>query len=168
MEVPIFEQIFGTTPAVLQQLKDDHRRVDGLFEAYDKGRGQAKKKAAQQVIKELKIHAGIEERIVYPAFRTALKDSHLLNEAFEEHHLVHILLKELGRLTLGPTFDAKFQVLKELIQHHVKEEEGEVFPAAEKEKGINWEALDRKARLIRTRRLSSSNRRPRSRSRLAA
>ena len=149
----MLEHLFASSPEVIQKLKDDHRRVEALFEAYENGKGQAKRKTAQRVVEELSVHAAIEERIVYPAIRKAFADGHIINEALEEHHLVHVLLKELKRLSLGPTFDAKVQVLKELIQHHVKEEEGEVFPAAEKEKSIKWEALNRQAHRVRMRRL---------------
>jgi len=155
----MFEQLFGRTPDVIQQLKDDHRRVDALFAAYEEGKGQKKKRVAQRVINELTVHADIEERIVYPAFQKSFQDKHLVNQAFEEHHLVHILLNALKRLAMGPAFDAKFQVLKEVIQHHVKEEEAQVFPAAEKQDNINWEALNRQARGVRTRRIFNSRKR---------
>ena len=148
----MLEQLFASSPEVIQQLKDDHRRVETLFEAYENAKGQAKKKTAQRVVEELTVHASIEERIVYPALRKAFDDGHAINEAIEEHHLVHVLLKELKRLSLSPTFEAKVQVLKELIQHHVKEEEGEVLPAAEKETSVKWEALNRQAHRVRMRR----------------
>ncbi len=64
-----------------------------------------------------------------------------MNEATEEHHLVHVLIAELKELEPSDaTFKAKFTVLGELVKHHVKEEEGEMFPEAQKAK-IDWEAL---------------------------
>ena len=61
--------------------------------------------------------------------------------AYEEHHLLHVLIAELKKLEPGDeTFKAKFTVLGELVKHHVKEEEGEMFPEAQKAK-IDWEAL---------------------------
>ena len=65
-----------------------------------------------------------------------------MNEANEEHHLVHVLIAELKDLEPSDgTFKAKFTVLGELVKHHVKEEEGEMFPQAQKAK-IDWEALE--------------------------
>jgi hemerythrin superfamily protein len=64
-----------------------------------------------------------------------------MNEAKEEHHLVHILIDELKELKPSDeTFKAKFTLLGELVKHHVKEEEGEMFPQAQKAK-IEWEEL---------------------------
>ena len=164
----MLERLLGSYPKIIQQLEDDHRRVEALFVAYEEAKGPGKKKIARQLITELTVHAAIEERIVYPAFRKAMSDSHPINEAYEEHHLVHVLLQALKRLTFSETFDAKVQVLKELIQHHVKEEESEVFPAAVKGKDVNWEALDRQAQSIRKGGATSSGlRRTRSQARLA-
>ena len=64
-----------------------------------------------------------------------------MNEAHEEHHLVHVLIAELKKLDSNDEiFKAKFTVLGELVKHHVKEEEGEMFPQAQKAK-IDWEEL---------------------------
>src|SRR4051812_37744408 len=125
MEVRMLERLLGSSPKIIRQLEDDHRRVEALFVAYENAKGQGKKTIARKLIDELTVHAAIEERIVYPAFRKAMSDSHAINEAYEEHHLAHVLLQALKRLAFSETFDAKIQVLKELIQHHVKEEEGE-------------------------------------------
>jgi len=79
---------------------------------------------------------------MYPAIRKGTKDDKLMNEATEEHHLVHVLIAELKELEpRDATFKAKFTVLGELVKHHVKEEEGEMFPQAQKAK-IDWEALE--------------------------
>ena len=64
-----------------------------------------------------------------------------MNEANEEHHLVHVLIAELKKLeSSDDAFQAKFTVLGELVTHHVKEEEGEMFPQAQQAK-IDWEEL---------------------------
>jgi hemerythrin-like domain-containing protein len=81
---------------------------------------------------ELEIHAELEEKLIYPA----------MNEAVEEHHLVHVLIKELKKLKpKDETFQAKFKVLGELVKHHIEEEEGEMLPKAEKS-DIDWETLE--------------------------
>jgi hemerythrin superfamily protein len=90
---------------------------------------------------ELEIHAALEEELVYPAIREAVEADDVMNEATEEHHLVHVLLKELKQLDSDDeVFKAKFTVLGELVKHHVKEEEGEMFPKAQKA-DIDWEEL---------------------------
>jgi hemerythrin-like domain-containing protein len=82
---------------------------------------------------ELEIHAELEEGLVYPAIRAGIDDDNLMNEANEEHHLVHVLIAELKKLDPSDeTFRAKFTVLGELVKHHVKEEDGEMFPKAQK------------------------------------
>ena len=65
-----------------------------------------------------------------------------MNEAIEEHHLVHVLIKELKKLApRDEKFQAKFSVLGELVKHHIEEEEGEMLPKAE-DSEIDWEALE--------------------------
>ena len=89
--------------------------------------------------------------MVYPAFRRAFKDPQLVFEAFEEHHLIKLLINELSRFRPGPgsaTFEAKMKVLKELVQHHVDEEEGHVFPKAEAH-DLDWDSLYEKARMLK-------------------
>jgi hemerythrin-like domain-containing protein len=89
----------------------------------------------------LEIHAELEEELIYPAIREGIEDDTLMNEATEEHHLVHVLIAELKELEPSEdSFIAKFTVLGELVKHHVNEEEGEMFPAAQKAK-IEWGAL---------------------------
>ena len=79
--------------------------------------------------------------MIYPAIRKGIDDDELMNEANEEHHLVHVLIAELDKLApADDTFKAKFAVLGEIVKHHVKEEEGEMFPHAQKA-DIDWDAL---------------------------
>ena len=96
---------------------------------------------AQTVIQELDIHAKLEEQLIYPAIRQEIDEDDLMNEATEEHHLMHVLIKELFCLT--PTqeiFQTKFKALGEVVKHHIKEEEGKMFAYAQKRK-IDWERL---------------------------
>jgi hypothetical protein len=105
-------------------LKADHRKVEGLFEAFEKARGDERKKAlVRQICTELSVHTSIEEEIFYPACRGEIEDS-TLNEAYVEHDGAKVMLAELE--ASDPTeqfYDAKVKVLSEEIKHHVKEEE---------------------------------------------
>ena len=123
-------------------LKADHKNVKALFAEYHEATPRKQQEIAQTIIHELEIHAKLEEELIYPAIRKGTKDDKLMNEATEEHHLVHVLIAELKELEAGDaTFKAKVTVLGELIKHHVKEEEGEMFPEAQKAK-IDWVALE--------------------------
>jgi hemerythrin superfamily protein len=129
------------TNPVLAMLKDDHKKVKGLFEEYKKANTRKQREISDSVIHKLEIHAGLEEGLIYPAIRDGIDDDEVMNEANEEHHLVHVLIAELKTLdTNDETFKAKFTVLGELVKHHVKEEEGEMFPQAQKAK-IDWKGL---------------------------
>ena len=127
--------------SVLTMLKADHKKVKELFAEYEEATPRKQQDIAQTTIQELEVHAGLEEELIYPAIRKGTKDDKLMNEATEEHHLVHVLIAELKELEPSDEiFKAKFTVLGELIKHHVKEEEGEMFPEAQKAK-IDWDAL---------------------------
>jgi len=117
----------------LTLLKEDHRTVEALFKKFealgDKAL-KAKRKLVDQMVKELSMHAVIEEQVFYPAVRErvgALEDEVL--EALEEHHVAKWLLSELDGLPAdAERFDAKVSVLMENVRHHVKEEEKTLFP----------------------------------------
>ncbi len=105
-------------------LIDDHRKVEGLFEQFEKASGDGRKqKLAQQICLELSVHATIEEEIFYPACEGKV-DEDLLKEAYVEHDGAKVLINDIE--AGGPEdeyYDAKVKVLSELIEHHVKEEE---------------------------------------------
>jgi hypothetical protein len=105
-------------------LKADHRKVEGLFEAFEKANGAAsKRKLAQEICVELKVHTMIEEEIFYPAFRGKIEDD-LLDEAYVEHDGAKMLINDISAGDPGDDFyDAKVTVLSEEIEHHVHEEE---------------------------------------------
>jgi hemerythrin-like domain-containing protein len=119
-------------------LKKDHDTVRDLFKQYeDAGERayQTKKQLVQKISDELEIHAQIEEKIFYQAFRNVpeKEPKKLVRESFEEHLIVKRLIAELGKM--GPEdgqFDAKVTVLKESMEHHAGEEERELFPDAQK------------------------------------
>ena len=108
----------------LQLLASDHRKVEGLFEAFEKASGtSAKEKLARQICTELKVHAQIEEEIYYPAIRGKVEED-ALDEAYVEHDSAKLLINEIEAAEPDESFyDAKVKVLQELIEHHVKEEE---------------------------------------------
>jgi hemerythrin superfamily protein len=113
-------------------LKADHQAVTDLFAAYEKTRSVDNKKAlVAEICTALSVHAQIEEEIFYPAVKAALKDKLLVPEATVEHGGVKDLIAQLeGAEPDGEMYDAKVKVLSEYVQHHVKEEQNEMFPKA--------------------------------------
>ena len=108
----------------IQLLRQDHREVEDLFEQFEKASGDGRKeKLAQQICKELIIHSMIEEEIFYPACKGKIDDD-LLKEGYVEHDAAKILIAEIQAGEPSDEFyDSKVKVLKEEIEHHVKEEE---------------------------------------------
>src|SRR5436853_2749628 len=117
-------------------LKKDHEKVSGIFEKLDSTteRGvKTREELFTQLKQELDIHAQIEEQIFYPAIKEARETHEITLEAYEEHAVVKQLLSELEKLSKDDeTWGAKLTVLKENVEHHVEEEEGEMFPSAKK------------------------------------
>jgi hemerythrin superfamily protein len=118
-------------------IKADHREVEKLFNEFEDAGDRAyktKQQLVSQIIKELEVHATIEEEIYYPAVDAkAKKDGkELVAEAVEEHHVVKVLLSELATMSAeDDAFDAKVTVLIENVRHHVEEEEEELLPQSE-------------------------------------
>ncbi len=117
-------------------LKADHKKVAGILEKLDATteRGvKTREELFTQLKSELDVHAHIEEVIFYPAIEGAEETRDITLEAFEEHRIVKQLLGELETMDKGDEqWTARFSVLKENIEHHVEEEEGEMFPKAKK------------------------------------
>lgn len=117
-------------------LKADHKKVAGILEKIDSTteRGvKTREELFTRLKTELEVHARIEETIFYPVLKKADETRDITLEAFEEHRLVKQLLGELDTMGKGEEqWTAKFTVLKENIEHHVEEEEGEMFPKARK------------------------------------
>ena len=120
----------GVSADAIALLEADHREVDDYFTAYDDLSDAAEKKAlADQICLALTVHAMIEEEIFYPAVREAVRAPDLLDEATVEHEGAKILIAQIEAMVPGqPLYDAKVTVLGEQVRHHVKEEEGELFP----------------------------------------
>ena len=113
-------------------LKADHRKVEELFSELESARGQAKLRVFEQIKTELDLHTHIEEKIFYPALEKPKQTHDLTLEAYEEHDVVKNLLKELSKAkTATDEWEAQAKVLQENVEHHVEEEENELFPKAE-------------------------------------
>jgi len=122
---------------VFALLTADHRRVKSLFKEFkslkDDGDDDKKATLVETICNELTIHAQIEEEIFYPALRDAIDDEDLMDEADVEHASAKQLIAQLEQLEVGGDhYDATVTVLGEYIDHHVKEEEGEMFSKARK------------------------------------
>jgi hypothetical protein len=115
-------------------LKKDHEKVSGIFEKLDATteRGvKTREELFTQLKQELDVHTRIEEEIFYPVLKEAKETEDLTLEAYEEHNVVKQLLAELEELPKDDeTWGAKLTVLKENVEHHVEEEEGELFDGA--------------------------------------
>jgi hypothetical protein len=117
------------TPDALRLLKDDHARVQSMFNQYEKLESDAEKEdLAATICSEIKLHASMEEQIFYPAVRRAIEDQEIMNEADVEHAGAKELIAKIEKSSPEDEhFDALVTVLGEAIKHHVKEEEGEMF-----------------------------------------
>jgi len=116
-------------------LENDHATVKKLFAQEEKASGQKKAGIFDEIKAVLQVHATIEEEIFYPAVKKVrsenVKDE--VREGYEEHKQIKNLLAQIASITpADETWDAKIKVLKEDVEHHVKEEEGEMFPDAKK------------------------------------
>lgn len=135
------------TPDAIAMLKADHRKVEELFEKFERAKdGWRKRSLAKEICIELSVHATIEEEILYPACKGKVEDN-LLDESYVEHDGAKVMISELSSGGPGDEFyDAKMTVLSEEIKHHVKEEEkpGEGLFAQAREAGIDlMELADR-------------------------
>ena len=124
-------------------LKADHRKVEDLFDKFEKASDGKKQALAEQICNELKIHTIIEEEIFYPACDGKIEED-TLNEAYVEHDGAKVLINDI--MAGGPDdkfYDAKVKVLSEEIKHHVKEEEMRVegMFAQAREAGVDVVAL---------------------------
>jgi hemerythrin superfamily protein len=122
----------------LKLLRDDHRRVEGLFKKFEAAGPTAhktKRKLVDEIIRELSVHAAIEEEVFYPAVREAFakRDEDTVLEALEEHHAAKTMLRELeGMDPAHERFTAKTTVLIENVRHHKREEEQDMFTKVRK------------------------------------
>ena len=135
-------------PSAIDVLTEDHDYVKKSYRQFQKLDPQEDIDEVQALVKQvcaaLKVHVRIEEQIFYPAARRALKETDILDEAEVEHESVKILIRQLERMKPGnPKYAATFTVLCEYIEHHVKEEEDEMFPKLRRAR-LNLQGLGKK------------------------
>jgi hypothetical protein len=115
-------------------LEDDHRKVKKMLAEGEETTDRAEKTRKQlyaTLRREMEIHERIEEEIFYPALKAHPRARAVVLEGFEEHHVVDEIMGELGQTDVSDeTWAAKFTVMKENIEHHIEEEEGEMFAEA--------------------------------------
>jgi hemerythrin-like domain-containing protein len=113
-------------------LKADHQKVAELFDQLEASNGKAKLQVFEQIKTELELHTHIEEKIFYPALEKPRETHDLTLEAYEEHDVVKKLLRQLSRAkSANEEWEAQAKVLRENVEHHVEEEENELFEKAE-------------------------------------
>lgn len=129
-------------PDAVKLLKEDHAKVKGLFKDFEQARTAKQKiKLATSICQELTVHTTVEEELFYPAARAALHEDDLLDEADVEHQSAKELISQIEAGAPGEDmWEAKVKVLGEYINHHVKEEETEMFPAM-RETDVDLQAL---------------------------
>ena len=135
-------------PTAIQVLMEDHEYVKKAYRAFQKLDPEEDLEEVQALVKNvcaaLKVHTAIEEKIFYRAARRALKDKDLLEEAEVEHASAKALIRQLERMKpRDPKYAATFTVLCEYVDHHVKEEENEMFPKVRRAR-MNLQALGKK------------------------
>jgi len=140
---------------IIAVLTTDHRNVDALFTEFEKTAPddvENLERLRDHILRQLAIHAEIEEQTLYPALRDEASDDVL--EALEEHHAVKSTLAELERMpATAERFRAKMTVVIESIRHHVEEEEGDggLFDVARRTlKVVEMEEMAERAEQLRT------------------
>jgi hypothetical protein len=115
-------------------LKEDHDKVKKMLAEGEETTERAEKTRTElfaRLKQEMEIHERIEEEVFYPALKSHPKTKELALEAYEEHHVVDIIFSELEQTDVtDPQWTAKFKVAKENIEHHISEEEDELFKQA--------------------------------------
>ena len=144
----MFGLMAGEGTNAIDLLKKDHEEVEELFDQFEDAKeddnDEMRAALASSICSALTVHAQIEEELFYPAMRKVAELGDLIDEAAVEHQSLKDLIAQLKGMRPGDDlFDAKVKVLSEYVKHHVKEEEGEIFPEA-KDSDIDLDALGRK------------------------
>ena len=149
-----------TSADAIDLLKQDHDRVEKPFKEFekmDRQDAEACRELIGRVCEELTVHTTLEEEIFYPAIREAIHDEDLMNEAAVEHETARMLIEQLQNMGPDdPNYFATFTVLGEYVRHHIKEEQGEMFPAARKA-GLDLAALTERMQARRDELLSQED-----------
>ena len=123
-------------------LCEDHQRVKLLFDQFNETTNKNERRVIMTAaLAALEVHAKLEEELIYPAWREHVDDQDLMDEAINEHHVVHVLIEDFKKMDPeNETYNATFTVLSEQVIHHIKEEERKIFPLAGKA-NLDWERL---------------------------
>ena len=121
---------------LFNELRKDHEEVNGILEqlkATSKNAQKKREELFQKLKMELIPHMEAEEHILYPALKESKEALEHVLESLEEHHVSEMVLKELDKTSVSEeNWGAKLSVFKDLVEHHVKEEEDKIFKDAEK------------------------------------
>jgi hemerythrin-like domain-containing protein len=135
----------GAKSRIIAMLKADHKKVKKAFKDFEKLDPQEDPEQCQalvqQTLAEVEVHAEIEEQMFYPAARGAIKEEDLIDEAEVEHMTAKVLIGQLKGM--GPDdekYAATFKVLGEYLNHHIQEEEGEIFKQIS-QAGAEWDTV---------------------------
>ena len=115
---------------VFDLLTADHRRIRQLFTQFaNEGTSGAREQVVRAACRRLAIHSTLEEELFYPRVQDEIKGPDLVDEALVEHGAARDLIRQLDAMSADdPLFEATFRVLGESIEHHIDEEEAELFP----------------------------------------
>lgn len=125
------------SPSITSMIRMDHTHVLSIFHQYRISSSPSTKQAlVRTACLGLEIHAQLEEEIFYPAVKKAIEEGEIIDEARQEHQQAKLLMAQLKNMQgqkngAAEQFESKFAELVEAVQHHVEEEEGEMFPKAE-------------------------------------
>lgn len=137
------------TTSAIELLKADHEQVRQLFDKFEaqvqaRTESRDKQQLVEQICSMLSVHTQMEEELLYPAARSAIKQPELVDEASVEHASAKDLITQIqGMSRSDPMYDATVKVLGEYVKHHVSEEEGEMFPQLQ-ESGVDINELGRR------------------------
>ncbi len=123
-------KLLRNASVAVELLVSDHRNVEALFNEFeDQEESGERRETALRICKELTVHATVEEELFYPFLRENIEETDLVDEAEVEHASAKDLIAQIEAAEeVDDMFDAKVKVLKEYINHHVEEEENEIFP----------------------------------------
>ena len=136
------ETIDARATFIKLMLQEDHQKIKELFNQFDEATNtRDKRNIVTAAITALEVHAKLEEEVIYPAWREHVNEQYLMDEAFEEHHVVHVLIEELTKMNPeDKRYEAKVRVLIGNVTHHMEAEERNILSQAEKAR-LDWDRL---------------------------
>ncbi|MBV9170136.1 MAG: hemerythrin domain-containing protein [Chloroflexi bacterium] len=130
---PAYDLLPAPGMDVLTLLKNDHDEVKRLFKQIEDAEGAKARELWQQISSRLSLHEELEETLFYPPLRQEEAAKDLILESYQEHHVMDVLMKEISGLKPSDeAWQPKIKVLQENTEHHIEEEEGELFPKVRK------------------------------------